>query len=71
VVGDAGAGKSSVINAMLDGGLRAPMTHQPSHRLEPWWNNSTNPLSRYQTEIEFISQAVRGDSWKSSVINDV
>jgi phage shock protein A len=60
VVGNTGAGKSSVINAMLDEERLVPtncMRACTAVVTEISWNNSTDPLSRYRAEIEFITKA--------------
>ncbi|CAN9336093.1 unnamed protein product [Alternaria alternata] len=60
VVGNTGAGKSSVINAMLDEERLVPtncMRACTAVVTEMSWNNSTDPSSRYRAEIEFISPA--------------
>jgi hypothetical protein len=58
VVGNTGAGKSSVINAMLDEERLVPtncMRACTAVVTEMSWNDSTDPLSKYRAEIEFIS----------------
>ncbi|KAI4958590.1 hypothetical protein J4E86_004194 [Alternaria arbusti] len=60
VVGNTGAGKSSVINAMLDEERLVPtncMRACTAVVTEISWNSSTDPGSKYCAEIEFISQA--------------
>ncbi|CAN9359630.1 unnamed protein product [Alternaria alternata] len=60
VVGNTGAGKSSVINAMLDEERLVPtncMRACTAVVTEMSWNNNTDPSSRYRAEIEFISPA--------------
>ncbi|KAF1844626.1 uncharacterized protein K460DRAFT_282081 [Cucurbitaria berberidis CBS 394.84] len=58
VVGNTGAGKSSVINAMLDEERLVPtncMRACTAVVTEISWNNSTDTSSKYRAEIEFIS----------------
>lgn len=60
VVGNTGAGKSSVINAMLDEERLVPtncMRACTAVVTEISWNASTNQSSKYRAEIEFISRA--------------
>lgn len=60
VVGNTGAGKSSVINAMLDEERLVPtncMRACTAVVTEISWNNSNDPDSMYRAEIEFISRA--------------
>jgi hypothetical protein len=60
VVGNTGAGKSSVINAMLDEERLVPtncMRACTAVVTELSWNNSTDPSSKYSADIEFIAQA--------------
>jgi hypothetical protein len=60
VVGNTGAGKSSVINAMLDEERLVPtncMRACTAVVTEISWNNSTDSLSKYRAEIEFITKA--------------
>lgn len=60
VVGNTGAGKSSVINAMLDEERLVPtncMRACTAVVTEISWNNSTDPSCKYRADIEFISQA--------------
>jgi GTPase SAR1 family protein len=60
VVGNTGAGKSSVINAMLDEERLVPtncMRACTAVVTEISWNSSTDLASKYCAEIEFISQA--------------
>ncbi|KAG9195536.1 hypothetical protein G6011_00657 [Alternaria panax] len=59
VVGNTGAGKSSVINAMLDEERLVPtncMRACTAVVTEISWNSSIDPSSKYRAEIEFISQ---------------
>jgi hypothetical protein len=66
VVGNTGAGKSSVINAMLDEERLVPtncMRACTAVVTEMSWNDSTDPFSKYRAEIEFISQA----DWEKEV----
>ncbi|KAI4946500.1 hypothetical protein J4E91_007188 [Alternaria rosae] len=59
VVGNTGAGKSSVINAMLDEERLVPtncMRACTAVVTEISWNSSTDPGSKYCAEIEFINQ---------------
>ena len=66
VVGNTGAGKSSVINAMLDEERLVPtncMRACTAVVTEMSWNASTDPYSKYRAEIEFIS---RGD-WEKEL----
>lgn len=59
VVGNTGAGKSSVINAMLDEERLVPtncMRACTAVATEISWNSSTDLSSKYRAEIEFISQ---------------
>ncbi|KAF2128828.1 hypothetical protein P153DRAFT_423306 [Dothidotthia symphoricarpi CBS 119687] len=60
VVGNTGAGKSSVINAMLDEERLVPtncMRACTAVVTEMSWNDSNDPSSKYRGEIEFISRA--------------
>ncbi|PSN67808.1 hypothetical protein BS50DRAFT_550852 [Corynespora cassiicola Philippines] len=60
VFGNTGAGKSSVINALLDEDRLVPtncMRACTSVVTEISWNNSTDPARKYRAEIEFISSA--------------
>jgi hypothetical protein len=72
VVGNTGAGKSSVINAMLDEERLVPtncMRACTAVVTEMSWNPSQDPDSKYRAEIEFISAA----DWEkelSSLLND-
>jgi hypothetical protein len=66
VVGNTGAGKSSVINAMLDEERLVPtncMRACTAVVTEMSWNDSRDPSSKYRAEIEFISH----DDWKKEV----
>jgi hypothetical protein len=59
VVGNTGAGKSSVINAMLDEERLVPtncMRACTAVVTEMSWNPSTNPAEKYRAEIEFVSR---------------
>ncbi|KAH7392794.1 hypothetical protein BKA66DRAFT_567533 [Pyrenochaeta sp. MPI-SDFR-AT-0127] len=59
VVGNTGAGKSSVINAMLDEERLVPtncMRACTAVVTEMSWNHSTDPSAKYRAEIEFISR---------------
>jgi hypothetical protein len=59
VVGNTGAGKSSVINAMLDEERLVPtncMRACTAVVTEMSWNASTNPAEKYRAEIEFVSR---------------
>ncbi|KAF2471415.1 uncharacterized protein BDR25DRAFT_223354 [Lindgomyces ingoldianus] len=60
VVGNTGAGKSSVINALLDEERLVPtncMRACTAVVTEISWNDSKDPLTRYRAEIEFITPA--------------
>jgi len=60
VVGNTGAGKSSVINALLDEERLVPtncMRACTAVVTEISWNNSTNSSDKYRAEIEFIGHA--------------
>lgn len=60
VVGNTGAGKSSVINAMLDEERLVPtncMRACTAVVTEMSWNDSNDPFSKYRAEIEFITPA--------------
>ncbi|KAL3424846.1 hypothetical protein PVAG01_04127 [Phlyctema vagabunda] len=60
VVGNTGAGKSSVINAMLDEERLVPtncMRACTAVVTEMSWNPSNDPESKYQGDIEFIKAA--------------
>lgn len=60
VVGNTGAGKSSVINAMLDEERLVPtncMRACTAVVTELSWNDSMNPNAKYRADIEFISPA--------------
>ncbi|KAF2271929.1 uncharacterized protein EI97DRAFT_240440 [Westerdykella ornata] len=60
VVGNTGAGKSSVINAMLDEERLVPtncMRACTAVVTELSWNNSNDPTEKYRAEIEFINHA--------------
>ncbi|KAF2031640.1 hypothetical protein EK21DRAFT_62781 [Setomelanomma holmii] len=66
VVGNTGAGKSSVINAMLDEERLVPtncMRACTAVVTEMSWNESTDPLSKYIAQIEFISRV----DWEKEV----
>lgn len=66
VVGNTGAGKSSLINALLDEERLVPtncMGARTAVVTEMSWNDSTDPNSKYRAEIEFISQA----DWEKEV----
>lgn len=66
VVGNTGAGKSSVINAILDEERLVPtncMRACTAVVTEISWNVSTDANSRYRAEIEFISH----DEWQKEV----
>ncbi|CAO2648594.1 Nn.00g078610.m01.CDS01 [Neocucurbitaria sp. VM-36] len=59
VVGNTGAGKSSVINAMLDEERLVPtncMRACTAVVTEISWNNSTDASAKYRAEIEFIGK---------------
>jgi hypothetical protein len=59
VVGNTGAGKSSVINAMLDEERLVPtncMRACTAVVTEISWNDSSDPSSKYRAEIEFIDR---------------
>jgi hypothetical protein len=63
VVGNTGAGKPSVINAMLDEERLVPtncMRACTAVVTEMSWNDSTDPSSKYRAEIEFI----RHEDWE-------
>lgn len=60
VVGNTGAGKSSVINAMLDEERLVPtncMRACTAVVTELSWNDVDTPTAKYRAEIEFISRA--------------
>ncbi|RMZ67125.1 tat pathway signal sequence [Pyrenophora seminiperda CCB06] len=60
VVGSTGAGKSSVVNAMLDEERLLPtncMRACTAVVTEISYNSSTDPFSKYRAEIEFVSSA--------------
>ncbi|KAH3977063.1 hypothetical protein HBI56_016220 [Parastagonospora nodorum] len=66
VVGNTGAGKSSVINAMLDEERLVPtncMRACTAVVTEMSYNTSDEPSSRYRAEIEFITR----DDWEKEV----
>ncbi|KAJ4989063.1 tat pathway signal sequence [Stagonosporopsis vannaccii] len=66
VVGNTGAGKSSVINALLDEERLVPtncMRACTAVVTEMSWNDSTNASSRYRAEIEFVARA----DWEEEV----
>jgi hypothetical protein len=66
VVGNTGAGKSSVINAMLDEERPVPTNCMPACTAvvtEMSWNPSTDPYSKYRAEIEFITR----DDWEKEL----
>ena len=66
VVGNTGAGKSSVINAMLDEERLVPtncMRACTAVVTEMSWNDSNDTFSKYRAEIEFISRA----DWEKEV----
>lgn len=66
VVGNTGAGKSSVINALLDEERLVPtncMRACTAVVTEISWNESNDPFSRYRAEIEFISP----EDWEKEV----
>ncbi|UPX18511.1 uncharacterized protein EKO05_0008810 [Ascochyta rabiei] len=66
VVGNTGAGKSSVINAMLDEERLVPtncMRACTAVVTEMSWNDSNDTFSKYRAEIEFISRA----EWEKEV----
>ncbi|KAL1795846.1 hypothetical protein ACET3X_006070 [Alternaria dauci] len=66
VVGNTGAGKSSVINAILDEERLVPtncMRACTAVVTEISWNSSIDSSSKYRAEIEFISQA----DWENEV----
>lgn len=66
VVGNTGAGKSSVINAMLDEERLVPtncMRACTAVVTEMSWNDSKDPSSKYRAEIEFITRA----DWEKEV----
>ena len=59
VVGNTGAGKSSVINALLDEERLVPtncMRACTAVVTEMSWNDSADPFSKYRGEIEFITR---------------
>jgi hypothetical protein len=60
VVGNTGAGKSSVINAMLDEERLVPtncMRACTAVVTEMSWNDNNDPDHKYRAEIEFVSRA--------------
>ncbi|KAE9965164.1 hypothetical protein BLS_007810 [Venturia inaequalis] len=66
VVGNTGAGKSSVINALLDEERVVPtscMRACTAVITEISWNESTNPWEKYRAEIEFIDR----ESWEKEL----
>ncbi|KAF9700954.1 hypothetical protein EKO04_000363 [Ascochyta lentis] len=66
VVGNTGAGKSSVINAMLDEERLVPtncMRACTAVVTEISWNDSNDTFSKYRAEIEFISR----EDWEKEV----
>ncbi|KAK4204426.1 hypothetical protein QBC40DRAFT_332466 [Triangularia verruculosa] len=66
VVGSTGAGKSSVINAVLDEEALLPtncMRACTAVITEIAWNSSSNPDDTYRAEIEFISS----DDWRKEL----
>jgi glycerol-3-phosphate cytidylyltransferase-like family protein len=66
VVGNTGAGKSSVINAMLDEERLVPtncMRACTAVVTEMSWNDSTDPVAKYRAEVDFISH----DDWQREV----
>lgn len=69
VVGNTGAGKSSVINAMLDEERLVPMNCMRACTAvvtEMSRNDGTDPFSKYRAEIEFISRTDWGRRWRCS-----
>ena len=59
VVGHTGAGKSSVINALLDEERLVPtscMRACTAVVTEISWNSSTDPSAKYRAEVEFINE---------------
>ncbi|KAJ8112549.1 hypothetical protein OPT61_g5104 [Boeremia exigua] len=66
VVGNTGAGKSSVINALLEEERLVPtscMRACTAVVTEISWNDSTDPFSKYRAEVEFMSKA----DWEKEV----
>lgn len=66
VVGNTGAGKSSVINALLDEERLVPtncMRACTAVVTEMSWNDSADPLSKYRAEIDFITR----EDWEKEV----
>lgn len=66
VVGNTGAGKSSVINALLDEERLVPtncMRACTAVVTEMSWNDSEDPFSKYRGEIDFISR----DDWEKEL----
>ncbi|QSZ34344.1 hypothetical protein DSL72_005935 [Monilinia vaccinii-corymbosi] len=66
VVGNTGAGKSSVINALLDEERLVPtncMRACTAVVTEISWNPSEDPSKKYRAEIEFIQE----DDWKKDL----
>lgn len=66
VVGNTGAGKSSVINALLDEERLVPtncMRACTAVVTEMSWNDSTDASSKYRAEIEFVARA----DWEKEV----
>ncbi|KAB8298086.1 hypothetical protein EYC80_001848 [Monilinia laxa] len=66
VVGNTGAGKSSVINAMLDEERLVPtncMRACTAVVTEMSWNSSDDPNKKYRAEIEFVKE----DDWKKDL----
>ena len=66
MVGNTGAGKSSVINALLDEERLVPtncMRACTAVVTEMSWNDSADPLSKYRAEIDFITR----EDWEKEV----
>lgn len=60
IIGDTGAGKSSVINALLDEERLLPTSCTQACTASPTevlWNTSDDPEALYRAEVEFISEA--------------
>jgi hypothetical protein len=66
IVGKTGAGKSSVINAVLDEEIPLSLTSMAFYTpviVELSWNESNQPTKKYRAEIEFIKL----DEWKNEL----
>lgn len=66
IVGNTGAGKSSVLNALFGEGFMLPtscMRACTAVVTEISWNKSSDPMERYRAEIEFIDE----ESWMNEL----